>query len=70
MLLPFQKKLSTAGKIRVKNETLILPEIRPVAYLQKISLWNNFKLAQYFNFKLSQIVNIYKKISLIVREIS
>ena len=38
--------------------------------LQEISLWNNFKLAQYFNFKLSQIVNIYKEILLIVREIS
>ena len=27
-------------------------------------------LARYFNFKLSQIVNIYKEILLIVREIS
>ena len=45
---------------------LILGEIRPVAYLQEISLLNKFQIAQYFNFKLLQIVNIYKEILLIV----
>ena len=63
-------KISTAGKIRVKNETFNSHRNSAVAYLQEISFWNNFKLAQYFNLKLSQIIDIYKEILLIVREIS
>ena len=61
---------SRRAKSGVKMRHLIVPEIWPVAYLQEISLWNKFKSAQYFHFKLSQIVNIHKEILLIVREIS